>query len=173
MIAGFLLLPFIYTLLDIALLRKGPQHIPRSGVMLLFALVLWLLSRLVTIALLGGDDERSFGLEVFSTLIMIVPFAAVIVITGFGARLLQSMTALLGFAALLRIIFVAARTLLEPFLGSGVILLMWLAAILWSVAVTGNIIATAIGRHWYVGLAIASLVTILQIAFLFSRVSAS
>ena len=50
-------LPLIRTLFDIVLLRKGPDAIPRSGLLLVMAVGLWLFSSLAGLALIGRFDE--------------------------------------------------------------------------------------------------------------------
>jgi hypothetical protein len=63
---------------------------------------------------------------------------------------------------------VAAFVLLNPFLGASLAsVLVWLILI-WSVPVKGHIIARAIGRHWYVGIAISVTIFILQYMFYLS-----
>ena len=156
------LLPFIQTLFDIALLRKGPQHIPRSNILLAFAILLWLLAVLCQVALIQTIDERDFVLELFSALVGVICYSAIIIALGKATRLTQAITAILGCGALLAFTFAIAYVLLQA-LGSPVLtlLVVW-AIVLWSVSVKGHIIASAIDRHWYAGLAIAVAVFILQ-----------
>ncbi len=76
-----------------------------------------------------------------------------------------TITAIIGVSALMRVAYLAANTLLMPFLGVGFMRIVVIATILWSISVKGHIIASAIERHWYAGLAVALIVTIMQIAF--------
>ena len=46
------LLPLLRTLFDITLLRKGPDNIPSSMILLLLAIGLWLFSSLAVLALM-------------------------------------------------------------------------------------------------------------------------
>ena len=159
------LLPFLRTLLDIALLRKGPEHIPRSVVMLLMAIVLWLFARLATLALISGSNERIFVIEFFSAFFSSCMYVLVVVLAGKNARLLQTITAIIGVSAVMRVVYLAANTLLMPFLGVGFMRIVVIATVLWSISVKGHIIASSIERHWYAGMAVALGVTIMQIAF--------
>jgi hypothetical protein len=156
------LLPFLQTLFDIALLRKGPQHIPRSIALLLLSIALWLFAVLTQITLIAQIDEAHFGLEVFSALVGITCYSMIIVGFAQAPRLTQTITALLGCGALLALVFVAAYKLLE-FVGSPILVLLvvW-TIVLWSIAIKGHIIATTINRHWYIGLAIAVGIFVLQ-----------
>jgi hypothetical protein len=156
------LLPLIQTLFEIALLRKGPQDIPRSNVLLALVILLWLLAVLFQVALIQTIDESDFALEVFSALVGVICYSAIIVAFGKAPRLTQTITAILGCGALLAFTFALAYVVLQA-IGSPVLMLLvvW-AIVLWSVSVKGHIIASAIDRHWYAGLAFAVAVFILQ-----------
>ena len=167
------LLPFLQTLFDIALLRKGPEHIPRSVVMLVMAIVFWLLVRLAMLVFDEGFDEYSFIIELFSAFLAAVCYSAVIIISGQRPRLLQSLSAIIGISALMRVMFLSAKMLLQSVAGVEFMWLVAWATILWSVSVKGHIIASAIGCHRYVGLAIAVAVLILQLFFEISMVPES
>ena len=54
-------LPLIRTLFDIALLRKGPDAIPRSSLLLLMAVGLWLFSSLAGLALIDRFEEADYA----------------------------------------------------------------------------------------------------------------
>ena len=157
-----ILLPFLRTLFDIALLRKGPEHIPRSLVLLLLAIALWFFAVLCQLALIEQFSEADFLLEIFSALLAVTCYAAVVVGFGLAPRLLQTVTALLGCGAILAFAFMVAYVLLLPFVGRAVMALIVWFIVLWSVSVKGHIIARAINRHWYLGLAIAVSIFVLQ-----------
>ena len=157
-----LLLALIQTLFDIVLLRKGPEHIPRSTILLIVVIVFWIFAVLCQVALIPSIDEADFIFELFSALIAVTCYSAVIIGFGQAPRLTQTITALLGCGALLAIIFALVFVILQA-IGSPVMTLLavW-AIVLWSVSIKGHIISRAIDRHWYLGLAIAVSVFILQ-----------
>lgn len=156
------LLPFIQTLFEIAVLRKGPQHIPRSNILLTLAVLLWLLAVLCQVAVIRSIDESDFVMELFSALVGVICFSAIVVAFGKAPRLTQTITAILGCGALIAFAFAFAYVFLQA-IGSPVLtlLVVW-AIVLWSVSVKGHIIASAIDRHWYAGLAVAVAVFIFQ-----------
>ena len=156
------MLAFIQTLFEIALLRKGPDQIPRSNILLSLAVLLWVLAVLCQVAVIQSIDESDFVMELFSALIGVICFSAIVVAFGKTPRLTQTITAILGCGALLAFTFAFAYVLLQ-LIGSPVLtlLVVW-AIVLWSVSVKGHIIASAIDRHWYAGLAIAVAVFIFQ-----------
>jgi hypothetical protein len=73
----------------------------------------------------------------------------------------------------MRVMFLSAKMLLQSVAGVEFMWLVAWATILWSVSVKGHIIASAIDRHRYVGLAIAVAVLILQLFFEISMVPES
>ncbi len=133
--------------------------------MLLMAFILWLFARLATLALISSSSDKIFVIEFFSLLLSTCAYVAVIVLARKSSHLLQTITAIIGVSALMRVVYLTANALLLPFLGIGFMRIVVLATLLWSIAVKGHIIARAIERHWYAGLAIALAVTIMQIAF--------
>ncbi len=159
------LLPLLQTLFDIALLRKGPEHIPHSVVMLVMTISLWLLSALTAFALIDRFDESDFFLEIFSALIAVACYSAIVILARRGSRLTQTMSAIIGCGAILMSVFVGAYVFLQPFIGAGLMTLVAWLILLWSVSVKGHIIASAIDRHWYIGLSIAVAVFVLQSIF--------
>lgn len=86
----------------------------------------------------------------------------VLAATGFAHRLLPTVSSLMACGSILTICMVATFVLLSPLIGSqGAAVVAWLILI-WSVPVKGHIIARAIERHWYVGIAIALAIFIVQ-----------
>ncbi len=156
------MLPLVRTLFDIALLRKGPDSIPRSAVLFVLIVGLWLFSSLAALALIERYDESDFLVGMFASLVGILCYVAVIVISGHSARVLQTISAILGCGALISLAFVAEFVLFTPFLGQSISGLVAQLILLWSVPVEGHIIARAIDRHWYVGILIAISVFALQ-----------
>ena len=124
--------------------------------------VLWFFSSLVVLALIEQFDESDFLLGLFTALVGILCYAAVVVISGHASRVLQTVSAVLGCGALISLAFVAEFVLFTPFLGQSISGIVAQLILLWSVPVEGHIIARAIDRHWYVGILIAISVFILQ-----------
>jgi hypothetical protein len=157
-----IVLPLIRTLFEIVLLRKGPDAIPRSAVLLALIVGLWLFSSLAALALINQFDESDFFLGLFSGMVGVLCYAALVVVSGHAARLLQTISAILGCGALISLAFVAEYVLFLPLLGPVPTGLIANLILLWSVPVEGHIIARAIERHWYIGILIAITVFALQ-----------
>jgi hypothetical protein len=155
-------LPLIRTLFDIVLMRKGPEAIPRSWLLLIMSLGLWLFSSLSGLALIERFDETDFFHGLLSGIGGIVCYVAIVVLSGHSERLVQTVTALIGCGALIFLAFVAEFVLFTPFVGERLTGLVANLILLWSVPVEGHIIARAIDRHWYIGILIAIAVFALQ-----------
>lgn len=156
------MLPLARILFDITLLRRGPEHLPRSGILLAMTVVFWFFSVLVTLALIPRFDETDFFLSVFSALVGVLIYAGIVQLAGYPARVLQTVSAIIGVGSLITLVFVAAYVVLTPLLGEADAGLIATIVIFWSVPVEGHIIARAIDRHWYVGILLAVLVFVIQ-----------
>ncbi len=156
------MLPLIRTLFEIVLLRKGPEAIPRSGVLLVLVVGLWVFSSLAVLALISRFDESDFFLGLFSGMVGVLCYAALVIVSGHATRVLQTISAILGCGALITLAFVAEYVLFMPFLGQKIAEPIAQLILLWSVPVEGHIIARAIERHWYIGILIAIGVFALQ-----------
>jgi hypothetical protein len=156
-------LPLIRTLFDITLLRKGPEAIPRAWFLFVPIVGLWSFSMLAAVALIDQYDAGSVALSVFSALVGVSCYATVVVVSGRGARMAQTIAAIIGCGALIFLAFVVEYALLHPLLGDDVSSLIANLIMLWSVPVEGHIIARAIDRHWYIGILIAIGVFVLQL----------
>lgn len=157
------MLPLIRTLFAIVLLRKGPADIPRSAILFALIVGLWLFSALITLALIPQVGESDFFLGLFSTLIGMACYASLVVLAGRSERLLQTISAIIGCGALISVAYAGQYALLMPFVGEVATGLVASLTALWSIPVEGHIIARAIDRHWYIGIAIAIMVFTLQL----------
>jgi hypothetical protein len=156
------LLPLVKTLFDITLLRKGPDSIPASVMLLLLVVALWLFSSLTILSLIEQYEERDFIIGLYTALAGVVAYTAILVVAGHAARAMQTITAILGCGALISLACVAEYVLFTPFLGQPITGIVAQLILLWSVPVEGHIIARALDRHWYLGIVIAIVVFVLQ-----------
>ena len=157
------MLPLIRTLFDITLLRKGPEAIPPAWFLFVPIIGLWSFSVLAAAALFDQFDVSSVALSAFSTLVGVVCYATVVVVNGRGARMAQTIAAIIGCGAIILLAFVVGYAVLDPLLGDGASSAIANLIMLWSVPVEGHIIARAIDRHWYIGILIAVGVFVLQL----------
>ena len=172
------MLALLRTLLDIVRLRKGPDAIPYSWLLCFIALLLWLSAGLSTTIATPGMNDRDFLYSTFTGVVGLAAYAAIVVTSGHTPRLLQTVTAILGSGALIGFLFLGASMLLPPlfallpFLGQNAVNIVATLVLLWSIPVEGHIIARAIDRHWYLGIAVAMAVFIFQL-YLYSALNPS
>ncbi len=162
------------TFYDIILLRKGPEDLPSSAVLLAFAGLLWCLT--FALAYLAFDWLNSTRLVIAAaaSLLAIGAYQFLLMITGRSARTLQTQTALIGCGSVISLVYIALLVLSGRFDQQVAVTLEVVAQLvsLWSVPVKGHIIGRAIDVHWYVGIGIAGSVFILQYLFTSSFTSA-
>jgi hypothetical protein len=92
-------------------------------------------------------------------------YCGVLIVTGFGNRMLQVLSSIIACGSILTMLFVAEYVLLSPFLGTRLASIGATLIIFWSVPVEGHIIARGIQQHWFAGIAISMVVFILQVSF--------
>lgn len=156
------LLLLLKTFIDIIALRKGPESIPGSPLVLSVALVLMLISAYAASTLIDITSERDYFVTWGAYGMGIAFYGAVIFVSGHPSRLLSAISSIIACGSLITLMFVAEFVLLSPLLGRDVAGLLATLIIFWSVPVEGHIVARAIGRHWFVGIVIAVMAFILQ-----------
>lgn len=152
-------------LFDIALLKRGPDEIPYSWLVLNVCVALWLASLLATTIMLGNFDTRDAVVAIGSAALGVGCYSLVLVMLGFSARFVQTVSALVGTGALISFAMLAVLVLMTPFVGRNIANLVAFLLLVWSVPVKGHIIARAINWHWYAGIAVALAVFMLQLTF--------
>ena len=159
------MLPLIRTLVDITLLRQGPEAIPNSWILLWMCIGLWISALFATLALLGNFGATDAWISLASGVFAAACYVAVLAATGYGSRGVPTLAALIGCGAVIWYLQLAALVLLTPALGSRIAWMVAFVALVWSVPVKGNIIARAINWHWYAGIVVAFSIFLLQLAF--------
>ena len=160
------MLPLIRTLFDIALLRKGPESVPRSGILLMMSLVLWVIAAFTFTSLIENSDGGDVRRELLNFVLAMTCYYGVLVSTGHGERMLQTLTALIGCGALMALCFTAALVSIGQLAGPVFISMLAIMYLIWSMSVEGHIIARAIDRPFYIGVLIAFAIFIFQYASL-------
>ncbi len=159
-------LPLLKTLLQILLLRKGPEALPRARVIIIVVVGLWLLTGVAVLVMVDGYTSRKFLIDIFLAVFGLAIYALVINAASRADRLQQALSAILGCGALLGLILVLAESLLPRVLVAGqvqtIVSIIWL----WSIPVEAHIIARTIDRQWYIGLVAALMVLLLQLFLL-------
>jgi len=147
------------------MLRRGPEQVPDSWLVFLFALVLMQFASFVAATLIDLGENYSHALTLITNLLGMAIYSAVLFLTGHLRRFVPIMSAVIACGSILTLLFVAAYVLLNPFLGGDIAVVIATLIIIWSIPVEGHIIARGIEQHWYIGIVIAMTVFITQYAF--------
>jgi hypothetical protein len=159
------MLALLKTIIDIMRLRKGPDAIPHSLLLLVIVVAFWLF-----VDVLGGLIVPQFGGLSASglaiTLLGLVVFAMLATLDAKKARMVQMLTAMIGcsavFGFVLTLVLAVALRFQEvqpvPLLA---LLLVW-SVMLFSVVVDGHILSRTLERPRVQGLIAAFLVFALQ-----------
>ncbi len=147
------------------MLRKGPEQVPDSWLVFLFALGLMQFASFVAATLINLGENYSHLLTFITNLLGMAIYSAVLFLTGQLRRFVPIMSAVIACGSILTLLFVAAYVLLNPFLGGDIAVVVATLIIIWSIPVEGHIIARGIEQHWYIGIVIAMTVFITQYAF--------
>jgi hypothetical protein len=153
------------------LLRKGPQDVPNSLVVLLMSFGMLLFATVTSAVLIKPTGGESILLSFVTSLLGYGFYGSVLMITGFLSRLGQTISSIMACGSILTVLMVFAYVMLSPFLGARIAALVATLVLFWSVPVKGHIIARAINRHWYLGIAISMTIFILQFAIYSAMIS--
>ena len=153
----------IQTLLEITLLKKGPEALPPSWVLFVAAVFLRFVAIFLSVALIEQFTLETVKLDLVVWLASLFAFGGVVLIAGKGERMAQTLTAIAGIGAIvtfgmLLVVVVGGLVFAEVVVNNVAQLVL-----LWSVIVKGHIMARATGWHWYAGLLISIGVLILQL----------
>jgi len=147
------------------MLRKGPEHVPDSAIVLLLSGVLLFFSIFCSTVLVVEGEADDTLLTLVTALLGYVIYTAVLGATGKLRRFIPTIASIMACGSILSVLMVAVFVMFGPFLGTSLASLLALFILLWSVPVKGHIIARGIDQHWYAGIVIAMIVFIVQYAF--------
>ncbi len=162
------LLHLLKTFIDITLLRKGPEDVPSSTSVLLFALGLLICAFALSAVVAPGGGSANLAVSFFVTAISYVIFWLVLLVTGFSRRLVPTIASIMACGSILTLfqsLIIGVLSVIATERTTATI--VWLIAV-WGIPVKGNIIARAIEQHWFAGIAIAMSVFVLQYVVYFS-----
>lgn len=154
--------------IDVFLLRRGPEDIPKSSLLLAMAIGASIVVNFLFYVIVESDYETDLFLEFASELVKIVSFVSVLLLFGLVRRIMQTITAIIACNVILGLILIAMLTVSQPFMNKELdASLAWLATF-WLILVEGHIISRAVQLHWITGIAIAIVISILQLGFYFT-----
>ncbi|MGI9262014.1 MAG: hypothetical protein ACR2QR_08260 [Woeseiaceae bacterium] len=143
-------------------MRKGPEHVPNSMLVLFVALFLFAVAMLISEALVESTGSGVVLVSVFVSVAGYGLYWIVLLATGHTRRFLPTVSCIMACGSILTILMVMTFVILRPIAGDQVAALLAWLVLMWSVPVKGHIIARAIEQHWYTGIAIAMTIYIVQ-----------
>ncbi len=160
---AFALLVLLKTLLDIALLRRGPNVLPSGPLIVVVTLGLWIAGLFLLVVLVPGVAVQHLDTAVLAWAVSIALFALIVVTAGFSSRLNQTLAAIVGTSAVILLTQVIVLATVRPLAGEGVSDLLVNLLLLWSVFVKGSIVAQAINVHQLVGVGISIVIYVVRL----------
>jgi hypothetical protein len=147
---------------DVCLLRKGPQDLSASSVLLGFCILVHFLVGVGGELLLSTEPTEAIAWSALSITIVITATAAALSLFGLGTRLQQVLATYLGAEALLNFVFLPLSLALvhastADQAANPLISLTWLVLFFWGFAIDGHIFRNAFSRSFPAGVLIAAL----------------
>ncbi len=169
------MIALLRTYLDVIALRKGPDAIPPSWLLLFVSFGLLAIAWVLQFALLNGPVSGVLP-ALLAYLLALGFYASVASALGFRRRVLQMLSTIVACGSLLAIVSATTSILLRPILGAQIAVSLGTLIWFWSVPVKGHIVARTVQKHWFFGIGIAMLAFILRFgveASFFSSAEAS
>ncbi len=163
--------------LDICLLRKGPQDLPKSSVLLYLSLILYMVfDVLLTVQARPFEDALLVSFIDVGFLLGVIFF--ILKQHHYLDRWVQTITALCGTGVILGIfifplVYGGAQNQYETWLQQ-IIILLFIIMVIWNIAVLAHIVRNAISTSLGIGIAIAILyiwMSSLLISMLFPEIN--
>ena len=134
----------IKSYIDIIMLRKGPDNIPSSWLILCISIGLLVISSAGAFLLINNDSNQEPWINFIGYFLGIAFYASILSSYGYNRRILQTISAIIGCGSLITIIFVLEFIFFAPFIGKNFAGLIAIFIMFWSVPVEGHIISSAI-----------------------------
>jgi hypothetical protein len=159
------LLLLLRTFLDIIALRKGPEHVPDSWLLLVLSGAMMIAATFAATVLIEELAQQDFRLTIATATFGLLFYGAVLFVFGHPRRIVRALTCVLGCGAILTVLYVAEFVLFRPIVGPAAAGAVAALIALWSIPVEGHIISRVIQQHRFIGVAIAVAAFILQFGF--------
>ena len=154
--------------IDVFLLRRGPDDLPKSSLLLAMAIGLAIVVNFLFYAVVESEFETDLFLEFATELVKIASYIIILLVFGLFSRIMQTMTAIIACNAILGLVLTVVLMLSQPFQNMELdAAFAWLITF-WLILVEGHIISRAVQLHRVTGIAIAVVIFILQLGFYFT-----
>ena len=150
------------TFLDITLLKAGPEDLPQTTLVLVYAIALLILAFALSGALAPDSGNGNLAISFLVAVLSYVVYWIILLATGFANRMVPTIAAIMACGSILTILQSVVFVAMGMFVNAGTTATVAWLILIWAIPVKGNIIARAIGQHWYVGIAIAMSIFVMQ-----------
>lgn len=143
------------TYFDMIALRKGPDAVPSSWLIVAISFALLALGLLVQLLLLESMSAARLLPALAGYLLALGFYMGIVYSFGFASRMKQTLASIVACGSLIAMTAVIGVAILGPLLGDGIARVLGTLLLWWSVPVKGHLIARSIKQHWFVGVTIA------------------
>jgi hypothetical protein len=156
-------LTLLKTFVDIIALRKGPDSVPSSWIVMHITLLLMVTSAWVVTIAIDTEEPIDYVQTFLGYALGICFYAAIIYLRGQSARMLPAISSIIGCGSIISFLFAAEVVIFRPLVGADEALVIAYMILLWSVPVEGHIMARTINSTWLAGINIAILALVMQV----------
>jgi hypothetical protein len=149
------------TYLEIIALRKGPDVIPASWLVLSFSLLLLTLAWTIQLSVIDVPDG-SVQPALIAYAAALAFYAIIASLLGFRHRLLPMISTIIACGSMIAVASTVGAVMLAPLTGAAVANSFATVVWFWSVPVKGHIIARTVEKHWFFGIGIAMFAFLLR-----------
>jgi hypothetical protein len=154
--------------IDVFLLRKGPDDLPKSSLLLAVAIGMSIVVNFLFYAIIESELPTNLFLEFATELVKITSYLLILVVFGLVSRVMQTMTAIIACNAILGLLLTVILMVSQQFLNKELDAAFAWFITCWLILVEGHIISRAAKLHRVTGIAIAVVIFILQLGFYFT-----
>ncbi len=154
------MLELVKAFLDICFLRRAPQDLPASPLLLYLTLVANVFS-VFLLSIVSYPLVTSVLTGIVDTLVLVALVVSVLYMQGRGARSVQTITALAGSGSIIGLLAVPPATWWFWAQAAGetpaLPVLLVLALVAWGLVIMGHVLRHALSTRWFVGLTVAGI----------------
>ena len=151
------------TYLDIIALKKGPETIPSSWLVLAISFAMLGVFWVLQITAVDSLAVRNIIVAIFGYALALAFYGVIVFLSGYGPRLLPALSSIIACGSIISAVALAESMLLSPLIGQDVATDLATLIWFWSVPVKGHVVARTIEQHWFVGITIAMSAFILRL----------
>lgn len=144
------------------MLKAGPEDLPKSTFVLVYAIALLILAFGLSAAMAPDSGDGNLAISFLVAVLSYFVYWIILIATGFPHRMVPTIAAIMACGSILTILQSVVFVAMGLFASAGTTATLAWLILIWAIPVKGNIIARAIEQHWYIGIAIAMSIFVMQ-----------